>query len=142
MKFTRVVLLCNLCWQDTSGDVETPATRTLIFKTSDETDDFFRVDVCQNHSENGVSLDEILAAAEPIDPGTPATHRGIGRPRKAALDMTETAHICPVCGHVYASKGGVSLHMKAKHKAEWEQLVIERSADVARTTLSTQSNGK
>jgi hypothetical protein len=144
VKFTRVVLLCNLCWQDTGGDVEAPAARTLIFKTSDETDDYFRVDVCQNHAENGVSLDEILAAAEPIDPATPPTHRAVGRPRKAAaLDMTQPATICPVCGNPYASKGGVSLHMKAKHPEEWAEVVIEREREAERqNVLALNLEGK
>jgi hypothetical protein len=141
VKFTRVVLLCNLCWQDTGGDVETPAVRTLIFKTSDETDDFFRVDVCQNHAENGVSLDEILAAAEAIDLSTPPTHKALGRPRKAAaLDMTASGDDpfhsrltpCPECSKTYRGAGGIAVHMKAKHPDAWDQIVLERNRETER----------
>lgn len=128
MKFTRIVLLCNLCWQETGGDVENAAAQTLIFKTSDESDDWFRLDVCDVHASNGTPLEDLLHAAEALD-SLPVVKRAVSRPRKAeaSVDLTVPAHNCPVCDNPYASKGGVSLHMKAKHPDDWGLLVMKRA---------------
>jgi hypothetical protein len=136
VKFTRVVLICNLCWLETSGDAETPAERTLIFKTSDETDDFFRLDVCLNHASNGTTLDELIAAAEAVDSTTPPTRNAIGRPRKVNVSAVDPNRVvCPHCGNDFASNSGVSLHMKAVHPDAWAQVVIERAAEKERRNV-------
>jgi hypothetical protein len=132
------VVLCNICWQDTSGDVETPAERTLIFKTSDDTDDFFRLDVCRNHATNGTDLETLIEAAEPLDPTQPATHRAVGRPRRAAsVEMGEDTFEsrltpCPECGKTYKGKNGLAVHTRAKHPEAWAQIVLQRSAEAER----------
>jgi hypothetical protein len=142
MKFTRIVILCNLCYQQTGGDIETPADHTLIFKTSEETDDFFRLDVCEDHASNGTDLIELIAAAEPVDPSTPVTHRAIGRPRKeASVVVPDTFQSrllpCPECDKNFRGKSGLALHMKAKHPEAWNQIVIEREREAER--LNTEA---
>lgn len=129
VKFERIVLLCNVCWTDTSGDVETPAEYTLIYRTSDDSDEWYRLDVCENHAENGTSLINLMEAAERINPAAPPTRRAVGRPGKAAtVEMTGFMYSCPTCGKAITTKSGVSLHMRAMHPDEWAQFVIERDA--------------
>ena len=129
MKFTRTVLLCNLCWQETGGDVENEAEYTLIFKTADESEDWFRLDVCDVHAENGTSLADLIGAAEAIDPGAQTKQLGKKRKAAASVDLSVPAHNCPVCGNRYASKGGVSLHMKAKHPDDWGLIIMKREQE-------------
>lgn len=137
MKYTKVVVVCNLCWQATGGDIEAPADHTIIFKTSEETDDVFRLDICNDHATNGTTWTEMLAAAEALDPTTPATHKAVGRPRTAEPTSKLAGIPCPECGKAYRGRSGLALHMKAKHPEAWNQIVIEREREAER--LNTEA---
>lgn len=139
MKFTRVVVACNVCWMQSSSQVEREATHTVLYRLGDEAGaQEFRLDLCDEHS-NGVI--KMLEYGEKIDsPPTVAGKRKIGRPRKAAaepmtrpeLELQSPEHqrlVCVTCGRPCRSQSGLSIHTKTQHPEEWERVIAQRAAE-------------
>jgi len=126
MKFTKVVVACNVCWMQSSSQNEREATVTLLFRRSDEPGaQEFRLDLCANHAEK---ITEILEYAEKVG----GEKRKIGRPRKqpdpplvkdTGLSPILNGHpgglVCQFCGRPCKNRSGLSIHIKTKHPEEW-----------------------
>jgi len=144
MKFTRVVVACNVCWMQSSSQTEREATTTLLFRRTDEPGaQEFRLDLCANHAEKITDLLEYGEKVESVLP-VPTAKRKAGRPRKAVVTMAEAVvespelvqrHqadqelICAVCGRPCRSQSGLSIHTKSKHPAEWEAMTAQRAQE-------------
>ncbi len=132
MKFTKVVVACNVCWMQSSSQNEREATVTLLFRRSDEPGaQEFRLDLCANHAEK---ITDTLEYGEKVDSVPPVpTKRKIGRPRKSlTADFTaaETLAVpvsngapaglvCQFCGRPCKNRSGMSIHIKTKHPEQW-----------------------
>lgn len=139
MKFTKVVVACNICWMQSASQNEREATVTLLFRRSDEPGaQEFRLDLCANHAEK---ITDVLEYGEKVESTAPGpAKRKIGRPRKhltADFAAAETLAVptsngtpgelvCAFCKRPCKNHSGLSIHIKTKHPQEWERILAER----------------
>ena len=110
----RVVIqdLCDICSDDTAGDLLNPAYSTLNLSVNPDELPTLRLDVCENHWKS-YDIDKLMEATKPLEPEVdrpPLAKRG--RPKGP----------CPVCGKEYALGSGMTLHVLKQHPEHDEAL--------------------
>lgn len=104
--------LCDICSDDTGGDLENPAFSTLYFSAKPDELPTLRLDICENHWKS-YDVDRLVEATKPLELGVdkpPLAKRG--RPKGP----------CPVCGNEYALGSGMTLHVIKQHPEHSEEL--------------------
>jgi hypothetical protein len=113
MRKVIIQSFCDVCLDETAGDMENDSFTTLYFSSKPDALPDHQIDICESHWQ-AYSLDRLVESLRPVTPDVddkpPMSKRG--RPKGP----------CPVCGEQYALGSGMTLHVKKQHPEHQEEL--------------------